>query len=322
MGFDGLAASAPLLLVALLLDAIAGDPQYPFHPIRLIGRTLAAMETMLRRIGLSGYGGGCLLFLLLSSICVLPPALFVQYVYGAWPGAGVVAHVVLVYALFALRDLIDHTWEIQKACRREDLIGARSAVARVVGRDTRNMDFAACRRAGIESLAENFVDAFVSPLFWYALLGVPGILVFKVVSTMDSMVGYKTATYHRFGWCGACLDDLMNYVPARLAWLLLGLAATFFPSLSALKGWRIGLEQHSLIPGPNPGWSEATMAGLLQRRLIGPIFKGGSVVTTVWVGEPQDPEGGKDRDLTLAIRITVLASLIAGAVGFALLTVG
>jgi len=104
--------------------------------------------------------------------------------------------------------------------------------------------------------------------------------------------------------------------------LLLGLAATFFPSLSALKGWRIGLEQHSLIPGPNPGWSEATMAGLLQRRLIGPIFKGGSVVTTVWVGEPQDPEGGKDRDLTLAIRITVLASLIAGAVGFALLTVG
>jgi adenosylcobinamide-phosphate synthase len=173
------------------------------------------------------------------------------------------------------------------------------------------MSIEACRRASIESLSESFVDGFLSPLFWYVLLGLPGLLLFKVVSTMDSMVGYKTPDYLHFGWCGARLDDLMNFLPARLAWLLLGAAAIPFPGLAAAKGWRIGAAQHAVVPGPNPGWSEAAMAGLLQRRLVGPIWKNGKLVTEIWLGDPADPEAGSDEDVTSAIRVTIAAAVLA-----------
>ena len=128
---------------------------------------------------------------------------------------------------------------------------------------------------------------------------------------MDSMVGFKTPQYLRFGWCGARLDDLMNYIPARIACLLLGLSGFFLPTLSARKAWRIGWAQHDVLPGPNPGWSEATMAGLLQKRLIGPIRKNGAMVTDVWIGDPSDPEGGTVNDIDRAIRATIISSILA-----------
>jgi adenosylcobinamide-phosphate synthase len=305
MEIEGLGPSAILLLAGLILDALFGDPQLRFHPIRLIGKTLSRFEASLRRRNWNGYGGGCLLFLLLTLTWVLLPSLLV-----VWTGR--LLHVLIVYALFALRNLIDHVRAV-----RGDLQSARKAIALLVGRDTNQMDLNGCRRAAIESLSENFVDGFLSPLFWYALLGIPGLLLFKVVSTMDSMVGYKTPRYVRFGWCGARLDDLMNYIPARLSWLILGMSALPFSTLSSRKGWRIGLEQHSVLPGPNPGWSEATMAGVLQRRLIGPIWKDGVLVTKLWLGDPNDPEGGTARDVTYALRVTILAAVIATVVATA-----
>jgi adenosylcobinamide-phosphate synthase len=178
----------------------------------------------------------------------------------------------------------------------------------LVGRDIEMMDIAACRRAAIESLSENFVDGVLSAVFWYVLLGIPGLLIFKIVSTMDSMVGYKNARYLRFGWCGARLDDLMNYVPARLAWLLLGVFA--IP-----KGWSVGLAQHTTLPGPNPGWSEATMSGVLSRKLIGPIWKDGQLVTKTWIGDPHDPEAGTSHDVTKALWIIVCAACITLMLG-------
>jgi len=303
MGIEGLAPSAALLIAGVLLDAAFGDPHYWFHPVRLMGQVLSACERFLRQCGWDGYGGGCALFLLLVLSWVVVPSFVVLQV-------GVAGHIVLLYTLLALRDLIDHVRAVQRAARHDDLIGARKAIGSLVGRDTAAMDLAACRRAAIESLSENLVDGFLSPVFWYVLLGIPGLLLFKVVSTMDSMVGYKTPRYLRFGWCGARLDDVMNYVPARLAWLILGLSAALFPNLSATKGWRIGFQQHAVLPGPNPGWSEATMAGLLQRRLIGPIYKDGVLVTAIWVGDPADPEGGKDDDVTRAVWTTVTASFL------------
>jgi adenosylcobinamide-phosphate synthase len=204
---------------------------------------------------------------------------------------------------FALRDLINHVRSVQRAADRGDLEGSRKAIGMLVGRDVEKMDITACRRAAIESISENFVDGVVSAVFWYALLGIPGLLLFKVASTMDSMVGYKTPQYLRFGWCGARLDDLMNYIPARLTWLLLG----FF---AIPKGWRVGIEQHGILPGPNPGWSEATMAGVLGKKLIGPIWKNGQLVTDVWLGDRQDPEAGTSVDISDSIQIIQIASAV------------
>ncbi len=311
MAFEVLAPSPLALLVAVLMDAVLGDPRYPFHPIRLMGATLAAFEKALRALHCEGYAGGFLLFLLLAGVWVFAPSAALHQIALWSQSAGFVLHVLFVYSLLALRDLFDHVWSVQRAARNEDLPAARKAAGLLVGRDTERMDIDACRRAAIESLSENFVDGFLSSIFWYALLGVPGLLLFKVASTMDSMVGYKTPNYLRFGWFGARLDDVMNYIPARLAWPLLALSALPVRGASAKKGWVAGFEQHAVLPGPNPGWSEATMAGVLQRRLIGPIWKNGALVTAVWIGFPSDPEGGKDIDVARALRVVGVASLIA-----------
>src|SRR5688572_12471531 len=106
---------------------------------------------------------------------------------------------------------------------------------------------------------------------------------------MDSMVGYKSEKYLRFGWCGARLDDAMNYVPARLTWLMIVIVAAVVPGLSARKAWIIGLRQHAVLLGPNSGWSEAATAGAIQRRIVGPIWLKGVLVTDLWIGDDQDP---------------------------------
>jgi adenosylcobinamide-phosphate synthase len=273
-----------------------------------MGATLSGFERLLRRFHIDGYIGGCLLLILLSITWVLVPCLIVMRIYQMQPAAGAIAHILMIYVCFALRDLIDHVRSVQRAARRDDLAECRRAIAMLVGRDIDKMDLSACRRAAIESLSENFVDGVLSAVFWYVLLGLPGLLLFKVASTMDSMVGYKSPRYFYFGWCGARLDDMMNFIPARLTWLLLGLSA--IP-----KGWRVGLAQHAILPGPNPGWSEATMAGVLGKKLIGPIWKEGHIVTEVWLGDPQDPEAGTDEDISRAIRVIMGAAFIALALG-------
>jgi adenosylcobinamide-phosphate synthase len=315
----GLKPSAGALIAAFILDAIAGDPNYSLHPIRLVGRTLSSCERLLRRWQWDAYIGGCILFVFLALSWGLVPAIILNRVQRWNASLGFIIHVILIYMLLALRDLIDHVWAVQGAARLGDLQHARQAIGKMVGRDTAMMDLEGCRRAAIESLAENFVDGLLSPVFWYGLLGVPGLLIFKVVSTMDSMVGYKTPRYVYFGWCGARLDDLMNYLPARIAWLVLGMASIPIPGLSARKGWMVGWKQHAIVPGPNPGWSEATMAGILQRRLIGPIYKEGIQVTTVWIGDSTDPPAGQDRDLTLAVLLIITASSLTIAITAALL---
>jgi adenosylcobinamide-phosphate synthase len=189
----------------------------------------------------------------------------------------------------------------------------------LVGRDTAPMDGAACRRAAVESLSENLTDGFTSPLFWYVIGGLPLLVLFKVVSTMDSMVGYKTPPYLRFGWCGARLDDAMNFIPARLTWLAIAAVAAMWPGCSAPKAWRIGLEQHALLPGPNSGWSEAATAGAIQRRLVGPIWRNGELVTTLWLGDPLDPPLATAADYDTASTLIRASGLAATAAAILLL---
>ena len=219
-------------------------------------------------------------------------------------------HVLAVYTLLALGDLLHHVWRIESAVRRDAIDKARQAVAALVGRDTDRMDGPACRRAAVESLSENLTDGFVSPVFWYVLAGIPGIVLFKIVSTMDSMVGYKTPQYLQFGWCGARLDDVMNYVPARLTWLVIACVALLAPGLSGRKAWRIGLDQHAVLLGPNSGWSEAATAGALERRIVGPIWLKGHQVTDLWVGDPVDPPLSTGVDVSKAIALTVATGAV------------
>ena len=315
---DVLRASPSVLAAAVAADLAAGDPHYRFHPIRVTGNLLAFLERVLRKLGVDGYVGGIALFVLLALLVVGP----VTVLTAATQRGGVLGwllQVFLVYSFLALGDLIRHVWRIETALMRGNLPAARKTVGSLVGRDIDRLDAAGCRRAAIESLSENLTDGFTSPVFWYMIAGLPGLALFKVVSTMDSMVGYKTPRYLRFGWCGARLDDLMNYAPARLTWLLLTGTAAVVRGCSAAKAFRIGLRQHAVLPGPNSGWSEAAAAGGIQRRLVGPIWTGGRLVTDVWIGAATDPPAESHDDLVRAVVLVTGTGLAAAVVAAAIL---
>lgn len=310
MEMTPLGAFLPFLIAACLLDLLLGDPVYAAHPVRLFGRTLSRMEAALRAAALDGYAGGIFLFLFLGGLwCGLAAAAaVVLHAANAWLGAAF--HVFWLYSLLAFRDLLVHVYRVERAARQGKIEDARRAISMLVGRDTDRMDGAACRRAAIESLSENLVDGVLSPIFWYCLLGLPGITLFKVVSTMDSMVGFKSPRYLRFGWCGARTDDLMNLLPARMAWLLISAAAAFVPRCSALGALRVGWTQHAIVPGPNSGWSEAACAGAIRRRLAGPIYAQGALVNEIWLGDPSDPPGGQDGDTGRAVAVCALCAVL------------
>jgi adenosylcobinamide-phosphate synthase len=308
------------LAIAVPIDLAIGDPVYRWHPVRLIGHGLRATENILRSLGADGYGGGVALFAVLALVAlgVVAGAMLLSLALSVW--VAWILHVFLLYSLLALGDLLHHVWRVERALIAGDLPAARSAVGQLVDRDADRLDAAACRRASIESLSENLTDGFISALFWYALLGIPGLVLFKVVSTMDSMVGFKTPKYLRFGWCGARLDDVMNYLPARLTWLLIVLVAAVVPTCSARKAFSIGLRQNALFPSPNSGWSEAATAGGIQRRLVGPVWRRGELVTELWIGDPRDPEAASHDDMRYALVLIIAAGLLAAVLtGVALL---
>lgn len=295
--------------LGLALDALIGDPIFPAHPIRLLGRLLAFYERILFRLGAHGYAGGiALLFLLAGTVLPLVVALLAG-AHALHPYAFDAAAGLVCWACLALRDLIAHGERIARAVARGDLTAARHHVSMLVGRDTDKMDLAACGRGAVESMAENLVDGVLSPLAFLLLFGPLAGVLFKIVSTMDSMVGYKSDRYLRFGWCGARTDDVANFLPARWSWLLLSGLAALLPGYDGPAAFRWGRAQHALVPGPNSGWPECTIAGALRRRLIGPLFKNGVQVCDLWLGDPADAPGADARDIRRTSVLLILSTL-------------
>ena len=319
MDLSSVAPRADLLAVAVLLDLVAGDPVYRWHPVRLIGGSLTWMEDRLRAAGADGRLGGCVLFVALATVWGGAAVGLVAGAARLHPAAAGAAHLFVLYSLIALGDLLVHAGDVDASVTAGDLPAARAASGRLVGRDTETMDGFACRRSAIESLGESLVDGVVSPLFWYAVAGVPGIVLFKTVSTMDSMVGYKIERYRDFGWCGARLDDLLNLLPARVTWLLVAGAAVLMPGASGREALRLGWRQHAVVPGPNAGWSEAALAGAIRRRLAGPIRLRGRLVTDVWIGDPSAAAGGSAEDYRRARGTVLLAAALAAGSAASLL---
>jgi adenosylcobinamide-phosphate synthase len=214
--------------------------------------------------------------------------------------------------------LIEHARDVSpRAEGNLDLM--RTNIAKIVGRDTDKMDEKNCRRAAIESLAESLVDGILTPIFFFVLAGLPGMLIFKVISTMDSMVGYKNERYNNFGWAGARLDDLCNFIPARLCWLSLVLLSFFIPRVSAKGAWRIGRRDQHYLPGFNSGWPEAAMAGALGCRLVGPIYQDGQLTTDLWLGNAEAPEGGSVEHQRLAETLVSATTVVWVVIGIAIL---
>lgn len=226
----------------------------------------------------------------------------------AW---GWIVEAAIMSILIAQKSLIEHVDAVTIPMARRDIPAARVALARIVGRDVAVLDDAGIVRAGIETCAENASDGVIAPLFWAALFGLPGILIYKAVNTADSMIGHRDARYGEFGWAAARLDDLLNLVPARITGLLICAAALVMRRGSAAQGFRIMLRDAAKHASPNAGFPEAAMAGVLGLQLGGPRVYEGERDNSPWMGDGRS-EARAD-DLKQATRLIVASFALAGS---------
>jgi adenosylcobinamide-phosphate synthase len=316
-----------LLLAALALEPLLGEPRGPFtklpHPVRLIGRLVGLLDRKLNREDRSEAdrrGRGILLVLFVSLLAVSAGAA------GTWLSRhvpfGWVPELALMISLLAQRSLFRHVRRVGEALREGGIEAGRAQVAHIVGRDVRGLDHHGVARAAIESCAENFSDAVVAPVFWYVLFGLPGMLVYKVINTMDSMIGYRSERYLAFGWAAARLDDAVNLIPARLAGLYLAGAAFALPDADPARGLRTMIEDAGKHRSPNAGWPEAAMAGALGLSLAGPRRYLGIVVNDPWIGDGTALATARDviRALSLFAAACVINAFTMAALALAVMS--
>lgn len=280
------------LLLGFLLDLLLGDPRWLPHPIRAIGALIAALEKVLRKIfpkNRSGQLAGGVALVILVLVLSGGFTLLVLWLcgkVGLW--LRFLAETILCFQLLATRSLKGESMKVYKALKAGDLEGARYAVSMIVGRDTQCLDEAGVARAAVETVAENASDGVIAPLIFLAIGGAPLGMVYKAVNTMDSMVGYKNDQYLWFGRCAARLDDVVNFIPARLAGLLMCLGAGFsgFDAPNALRIFRRDRKNHK---SPNSAHTEAAAAGALHIQLGGSNYYFGKLVEKPTIGDADHP---------------------------------
>ena len=308
-----------LLVAGLVIDALFGEMPAIFrqipHPVVIAGRAIAFFDRKLNREARSEtsrrergivavivlVGGAALLGLAVERVCR-----------GRLIGAAVEA--VLIAVLVAQRSLYEHVAAVAAALGSGGLAGGREAVRHIVGRDPMSLDAHGVARAAIESLAENFSDGVVAPVFWYLLLGLPGLLAYKMANTLDSMIGHRTPRYHAFGWAAARLDDVLNTVPAPLSGILLAAAAVLAKNGRPAHAFTIMLRDGRKHHSPNAGWPESAMAGALGLALAGPRRYPEGLVADPWLGDGSARAGVSD--ISRGLQLYRLACLTQGGLLF------
>ena len=343
-GVGLLAAQPVLLFLGLLIEALIGGlpglwRNVP-HPVALLGRLIALLDRQLNREQRSepnrrarGIIVAVTLIALAGSLGVLLQTAARELPFG-W-----ILELAVIIVLLASRNLFDHVRAVAVALDRGGVAGGRRAgrpiggravamrdekgggarggggggagregVRHIVGRDVAMLDEYGVARAAIESSAENFSDAVVAPTVWYLLLGLPGLLIYKTVNTMDSMIGYRTPRHEAFGKAAARIDDVLNFVPARLAALMIVFAAAFTPGGSPRRAWSTLLRDGGNHASPNSGRPEAAMAGALGLALAGPRPYNGAMKPAPWIGK--GVARATARDIRRALYVYMVANVI------------
>lgn len=271
------------VLIGFTIDCIIGDPYKMPHPIRLFGNVIAFMEALLNQGTRRKVKGILTCLLLVAATWGIFSVL--QFMLSDYP--------ILLYAFNSLfffygisnKSLIDEGMKVERFVQQGDLPGAREQLSWIVGRETSSLSFTQIRTATLETLSENLSDGVVAPMFYYAIGGIPLMMAYKMINTLDSMVGYKSERYRNFGFCSARLDDVANYIPARLTAFLM-LIVPF-----SLRGFRFVKKYGRKHASPNSGYPESALAGILDCRFGGPNTYHGKVVDKPYIGT-------NDRELT------------------------
>jgi adenosylcobinamide-phosphate synthase len=300
------------MVVAMSVDALLGWPDPLFarigHPVTWLAGLIDFLDKNWNRSSASAgvrRAAGAAAALIVIALAVAAASAIQSLLTSEWSRIYVAG--ILAWPLVALRSLYDHVAAVALALQSSNIETARLAVARIVGRDPSSLDEAGIARAAIESLAENASDGVVAPVFWGALFGLPGIVGYKAINTLDSMIGHRTIRHKAFGWAAARIDDLANFVPARLTGFLFAVVAQ-----SPSAAWSCMARDARRHRSMNAGWPEAAMAGALGVRLSGPRVYQGSVAEEPWLNEgARDPRA---EDILAGLKLYRRAMiLLAGA---------
>ena len=287
------------LLAGWILDLLLGDPQWLPHPVVWFGKAIAACEHKLNRGHHRKVKGAIVAMILIAFVFALT-WLIRYWLLSLSSYLLLLFDTVIIFYCLAGTTLIREVREVFFALDRS-LEEGRQQVARIVGRDTSELSAQEVRTAALETLAENLSDGVIAPLFWFSLLGTPGMLAYKMVNTLDSMIGYKTERYKDFGCWAAHIDDVANYIPARLTALLMILASGKLNLLAFV--WKNGPRHAS----PNSGYPEAALAGILNCRFGGPHYYFGQLFDKPYIGENERPL--TTADMKKAVRVNRVAEI-------------
>ncbi len=298
-----------ILLGAFVLDFLFGDPKRLPHPIIAMGNAISFFERPFRKTDKNLVVCGWFFALFLIGLTWGIGMFIVLFSAAIHPVFGGVVQVALLFFCFSSRTLEKEAMKVFFALNDQGIQAARKQVSMIVGRQTDDLDENGVTRACVETVAENFVDGFLSPLFFAVIGGVPAALAYKMVNTLDSMVGYKNDRYLLFGRASAQIDDVANFIPARFSILIISLAASLFSIKNGKSALKTGFLQGDLHKSPNAGYPEAAFAGALKIRLGGPSIYHGKRVEKPYLGkEFKDPEKSQ---IKKACDLMIISSLAA-----------
>ncbi len=280
------------LAAGFLLDLAIGDPRWLYHPVRLIGKLIDRLETHIRKVFPKTPGGelagGIFLVIGVVLVTVGVTAGILHMAYGLHAAAGFALESFMCYQMLAVRSLKDESMLVYDALtsgKESSLADGRDAVSRIVGRDTQNLDETGVTKAAVETVAENFGDGVFAPMFYMALGGPVCMYLYKAINTMDSMLGYKNERFLYFGRAAAKLDDVVNFIPARMAGILLVISAWIGP-FDGKNAGRIFARDRRKHASPNSAHTEAAAAGALDIQLAGDAYYFGKLYEKPSIGDP------------------------------------
>lgn len=293
-----------VITLGFLMDQVLGDPHWLYHPVRLIGAYISFLEKGIRRVFGDGeralIAGGTVLVIFVTGTTAVVSGGILYACGRVAPWLKFLASVILCYQLFAVRSLKVESMKVYRELKKDDLPAARYAVSMIVGRDTERLDMTGVTKAAVETVAENTSDGVAAPLFYMALGGPVLGWVYKAVNTMDSMVGYKNEKYYYFGFAAAKLDDLVNFIPARLSAFVM-IAAAFLTGLDGKNAWKIFWRDRFNHKSPNSAQTEAVCAGALRVQLAGNAYYFGKLYEKPTIGDDLRPV--ENRDIRRANRL-------------------
>ena len=309
-------------MTGFVLDFIFGDPVWLYHPVRMIGKGIELGERILRRIcgekHLMAAGG--LLWLMIAGLSFLFPLGLLFLAYRIHPGLGFALEAFWCFQILAARSLCRESTKVYDRLQEEDLPGARRAVSMIVGRDTESLTAEGVTKAAVETVAENTSDGVTAPLIYLMIGGAPLGFLYKAVNTMDSMLGYKNDRYLYFGRIPARMDDIFNYIPARLTALVM-IAAAYLTGLDGRNAWRIYRRDRNKHASPNAAQTESVCAGALGVQLAGDAVYFGKLYKKEFIGDSLRPIEPQDirRTQRLMYATAFLLLLLCGGIKAALI---